>query len=420
MQRSGSTEGTERLSRVALLGVTGGIAAYKSCQLVRDLQSRGFDVHVVMTESAKQFVGPITFQALTGNQVHSGLWDASASATSHISLAQRADVIVVAPATANVIAKLAQGIGDDLLSTLVIASSCPLVVAPAMNPNMFDDQSVRDNLAALRCRGTVIVEPASGIVACGDEGAGKLADTSVIAQEADLACAASTALAGIRVVITAGPTREPIDSVRYLSNRSTGLMGYSLARSFLRVGAEVVLISGPTALPAPRGARMVPVETAREMLEAVIAYAPSAGLYVGTAAVSDFSVAQPQEGKIKRENQGPPQLSLVMNQDIVATLAQMRAEGHTDPGLRIVAFAAEVCDSATELAMLAQQKMDRKHVDAIVANRVGIPGTGFESDANEVLYVSEGASIHFPPAPKPELARLLTDHIVTQFFADTM
>ena len=387
-----------------VVGVTGCIAAYKACELVRTLQRAGCRVKVVMTEAATHFVGPATFRALTGEPVALTLWDDPASArVFHTSLAEEADVFVVAPATANSLAVFAAGRADDLLSTALLATEAPVVVAPAMNVHMWRAEATRDNIATLRSRGVTIIEPESGELACGDVGEGRLAPVEDIA-EAVLAEARRTRdLDGVRVLVTAGPTYEPLDPVRFLGNRSSGKTGYLIAEEAARRGAHVTLVSGPTVLPDPFGVETVRVITAEEMSEAVDRAFPACDVVVATAAVSDFRPASPAADKVKKDA-APLVLELERNPDILASLGQ-RKEGRL-----LIGYAAET----TEVLEAARSKLVTKNLDLVVANDVSTEGLGFGSDRNRVWFVSTTSTEEVPEQGKRGIARLLWDRVAEQ------
>ena len=366
--------------RTVILGVGGGIAAYKGCELVRLLVKGGGDVRVVMTPNATRFVGPLTFQALSGHPVLVDLLDpASEASYGHLELARRADLLVVAPATADLLARLRAGMGDDAVTTTALACTCPVLLAPAMNTRMWEGPAVQENLDALRQRGWHVVGPSSGELADGDVGEGRLADPAEIALAA-ARILGSRDLAGRRVLVTAGPTREPLDPVRHLSNPSTGKMGFELARAAARRGAEVLLVSGPTSLRDPDGVRVVRVGTAEEMAAAVLGAAEAQDLIVAAAAVSDYRPRDPSRAK-KKKGEGPETLVLERTPDILATLGE-RLSGR-DRAPVLVGFAAETEDVVAN----AREKLARKRCDLVVANAVGAPGAGFGGDRNRVSLV---------------------------------
>jgi phosphopantothenoylcysteine decarboxylase/phosphopantothenate--cysteine ligase len=393
------------------LGVTGGIAAYKAAEIVRLLQERGVRVQVVMTASAQEFVRPLTFAALSGEKVITGLFsggDAEPnldSAVEHIAVAQSIDALLVAPATADTLAKFAQGIANDFLSTLYLATEAPVIIAPAMNVNMWEHPATRANLEILRKRGVHIIEPDSGYLACGMIGAGRLADPEHIAAATLERLGVSQDLSGETVLVTAGPTHEPVDPARYIGNRSSGKMGYALAEAALRRGAHVVLVSGPTALTPPSAAETIFVETAQQMRTAVLDRWEKAGMIIMAAAVADYHVKNISAQKIKRS--GPIELQLEPNSDILADLGSLReATGKSTPLL--IGFAAET----TNLLENARAKLTKKRVDAIVLNDVSRPEIGFNSERNEVTMVTARDTIAIPEAGKLEVAQKILDAAV--------
>ncbi len=389
------------------LGVAGGIAAYKAAEIVRLLQEHGIRVQVVMTEAAQEFIKPLTFAALSGEKVITGMFAGSGteepnidSAIEHIAVAQSIDALLVAPATADVLAKFAQGIANDFLTTLYLATTAPVVVAPAMNVNMWNHPATQANLDALRKRGVRIVEPGEGYLACGMTGPGRLAENEAIVAAAMEALGASQELTGETVLITAGPTREKIDPVRYLTNRSSGRMGYALAEAALRRGARVLLVSGPAALTPPDAAEITRVESAEQMREAVLKLLPKATIVIKTAAVADYRPKHPAEQKIKRK--GALTLELEPTTDILAEIARKK-----DSQI-IIGFAAET-ENALENA---RQKLSSKSLDAIVANDVSREGVGFDSDRNAVTIITHDDVIEVPESTKWEVAQRVLDEIV--------
>jgi phosphopantothenoylcysteine decarboxylase/phosphopantothenate--cysteine ligase len=388
------------------LGVTGGIAAYKAAEIVRLLQDRGIRVQVVMTRAAQEFVRPLTFAALSGEKVITGMFSSGEehqpnidSAIEHIAVAQSIDALVVAPATADVLAHFAQGIARDFLTTLYLATTAPVVVAPAMNVNMWNHPATQANLEILRQRGVRVVEPDAGYLACGMTGPGRLADNEAIVSTVLRALGASQDLSGETVLITAGPTREKIDPVRYLTNRSSGRMGYALAEAALRRGARVLLVSGPTTLTPPGAAEVTRVESAEEMREAVLKLLPQASIVIKTAAVSDYRPKATAGQKIKHK--GPMTLELEATTDILKELAQ-RKESQI-----VVGFAAET-ENALENA---RQKLVGKNLDAIVVNDVSREGVGFDSDHNAVTIITRSEVIDVPETTKWEVAQRVLDQI---------
>jgi phosphopantothenoylcysteine decarboxylase/phosphopantothenate--cysteine ligase len=388
------------------LGVTGGIAAYKAAELVRLLQDRGLRVQVIMTRAAQEFVRPLTFAALSGEKVITDLFGAGAeepnidSAVEHIAVAQAIDALVVAPATADVIAKFAHGEANDFLTTLFLATTAPVVVAPAMNVNMWDHQATRANVETLKKRGVTIVDPDSGYLACGMVGAGRLAANDKIVDVALRVLHATPDLAGETVLITAGGTREPIDPVRYIGNRSSGRMGYALAEAALRRGAKVILVSGPSALKPPANATFIPIQTAAEMRNAVMSSLSEATIIIKAAAVSDFTVRQAAPEKIKRK--GPISLELEPTADILAEIASQKN------GRIVVGFAAET----EHVLENAKKKLAAKSLDAIILNDVSQPGIGFDSERNAVTILTPNGAENIPETSKWEVAHRVLDAVV--------
>ncbi|HLS83831.1 MAG TPA: bifunctional phosphopantothenoylcysteine decarboxylase/phosphopantothenate--cysteine ligase CoaBC [Arenimonas sp.] len=385
-----------------LLCVGGGIAAYKALELVRRLRDAGAQVQVAMTAGAQQFVTPLSFQALSGYPARTTLWDSAAEqAMGHLELARWADQVIVAPATADLLARLAHGMADDLVSTLCLATEAPLSVAPAMNHRMWRHPATVANVALLQSRGVQVIGPDDGPLAEGESGPGRLAGPeAIVAALAGAAAPAAEAgpglLQGLKVVVTAGPTYEDLDPVRYLGNRSSGKMGFAVAASAARQGAEVVLVAGPVQLPTPPGVRRIDVRSAAQMREAVASALP-AEVYIGAAAVADYTPRAFSPSKIKKTGTGEVLvLDLVRTPDILAEVA-----AREDAGLKlVVGFAAET----NNVADYARQKLTAKRLDLIVANRVGVPGSGFESDDNAMTAFWPGGEREFPSAPKVQLA----------------
>ncbi len=391
------------------LGVCGGVAAYKAAELVRRLQQEKLDVQVVMTGSAQEFITPLTFAALTGEKVITEMFGAGAgapanleSAIEHIAVAQRIDLLVVAPATANVLAKLARGIADDFLTTLYLATTAPVVVAPAMNVNMWEHPATQENLEMLRARGVRVVDPDEGYLACGMTGAGRLAGVEAIARAVCEVLGIRHDFAGETVLVTAGPTCEDLDPVRYLTNRSSGKMGYALADAAQRRGARVVLVSGPTQLEPPAGVEHIAVRTTEEMHRAVLDRAAECTVIVKAAAVADYRPVAPQEKKIKR---GPERFSVELEPtpDILADLARQKGDRI------LVGFAAET----DRVAEHAREKLAAKRVDLIVANDVTQDGAGFDQPTNIVtLFTRDGRELSLPRMSKFEVANRVLDEVL--------
>jgi phosphopantothenoylcysteine decarboxylase/phosphopantothenate--cysteine ligase len=389
------------------LGVTGGIAAYKSAEIVRLLQDRGIHVQVIMTRAAQEFVRPLTFAALSGEKVITGMFAPGEeqaanidSAIEHIAVAQSIDALLVAPATADVLAQFAQGIAGDFLTTLYLATTAPVVVAPAMNVNMWNHPATQANLEILRQRGVKIVNPGSGYLACGMTGSGRLAENEAIVAAVLDALGASQDLAGETVLITAGPTREKIDPARYLTNRSSGRMGYAMTEAALRRGARVLLVSGPTALTPPGAAEVTRVESAEQMRDAVLNLLPQATIVIKAAAVSDYRAKSISGQKIKRK--GPLTLEFEPTADILTDIS-LRKQSQI-----VVGFAAET----ENVLENARQKLAAKHLDAIVVNDVSREGIGFDSERNEVTIMTHDEVVEVPETTKWEVAQRVLDQVV--------
>jgi len=399
------------------VGVCGGVAAYKAAELVRELQQRGADVHVVMTRAAEEFVRPLTFSSLTGHRTITSMWGGWSEESSptgldehgqieHISEAQGCDALVIAPATAHVLARMAHGLADDFLSTMVLATTAPVIVAPAMNVNMWNHAATQANVRLLRERGVIFVEPGSGYLACGMTGAGRLASVEAIAQAvmdvlAGTALESKQDLAGETVLVTAGGTREAIDPVRFLGNRSSGKMGYAIAEAARRRGAQVVLVSAPTALQPPEGCAFVPVTSAEEMRAAVMERVAQATVVVGAAAVADFRMAKVSEEKIRRE--GALHLDLEPTVDIVREVVAARRAATL-----VIAFAAEMDADVSR----AREKMRAKGADAIVLNDVSRAGIGFDSERNAAVFITADRAVEIPEMSKRDVAERILDEVV--------
>lgn len=390
-----------------LLGVTGGIAAYKAAELARLLVKAGAKVQVVMTEAATQFVGPATFAALTHNPVPTHTFD-SPEDVLHVRLAREAELVIVAPATADVLAKMAHGLAPDMLTNALLVATCPVLVAPAMHTEMWEHPATRANLRTLAERGVVMVGPETGDLAGGDEGIGRMSEPQQIAEAAAAALTRDHDLAGLRFIVTAGGTQEPIDPVRFITNRSSGKMGYAIAAEAARRGAEVSLISGPSALPVPEGVVITRVTTVLQMREAVMKRFAEADVVVKAAAVADFRPKDPANNKMKKS--GSLTIELELNPDILAEL------GATKTNQFLVGFAAETDDHLAG----ARKKLAQKHLDMIVLNPIGQPNAGFEVDTNHVSILgADGAEEELPVQPKTAIARILVDRIVTALEART-
>lgn len=391
------------------LGVGGGIAAYKAAEIVRLLQDRGIRVQVVMTNAAQEFVRPLTFAALSGEKVITDLFGSGAetpnidSAVEHISVAQAIDALVVVPATADLLGKFANGLANDFLTTLFLATTAPVVLAPAMNVNMWENAATQSNLKILRERGIHIVEPDSGYLACGMMGPGRLAANEAIVTAVLEALGAGQELAGETVLVTAGPTREPIDPVRYIGNRSSGKMGYALAEAALRRGARVILVSGPTSLKPPSAAELINVQTAQQMRDAVLARAPEASIIIKAAAVADYRPKNAADQKIKRQAGASLALELEGTSDILAELGKRKSEKQI-----LIGFAAET----ENVLENARKKLLTKSLDAIVVNDVSQPGIGFDSERNAVTIITQHDVIDVPESSKWDVAQRVIEAAV--------
>ena len=388
--------------RKIIVGVTGGIAAYKAAELVRLLVKQGAVTKVAMTRHATKFITPLTLETLSGNRVVADMWDSETHPLDHITWGQDSDLIIIAPATANFIGKMAHGIGDDFLSTLVIAATARVLVCPSMNTQMYLSQAVQENLQVLKARGCAIMEPGSGELACHTEGQGRLPEPEDILEEARMLLSRQD-LSGLRILVTAGATLEPLDPVRYMSNRSSGKMGYALARAARRRGAKVSLVSGPTALKPPRDVALSRVKTAEEMRQAVLSECRQVDVIIKAAAVLDWRPKETAEQKIKK-GRGVQTLELVENPDILAELGCSRGNNRC----LLVGFAAETQD----LIMNAQEKLKKKNLDLIVVNDVSREDAGFEADTNAVKIVyRDGRMEELPLMTKEEVADQLLDRI---------
>ncbi len=396
--------------KTIVLGIGGGISCYKIADLASKLTQRGADVHAVLTQSATRFIAPLTFQALTHNPALVSLWpdennteSGKSAGMPHIALADSADLILVAPATADLIAKLAGGFGDDLLTTLVLATRAPIAIAPAMNPTMLGQPATQRNLQTLRGFGWHIIEPNAGRMACEHVGSGRLPETAELMAEIEKILTPNLDLAGKTVVVTAGPTRENLDPVRYLTNRSSGKMGYALAENAAKRGAKVILVSGPTSLQTPEKVEKLSVETALQMLEATQTAFQNADVLVAAAAPSDFRAANAAPQKIKRAAQATSQIELIANPDIVASCAKNKR-----PHQIVVGFAAET----ENLLLEARRKLVAKGLDAIVANDVTQEGAGFDVETNRVTWIFAQTQSEWPLLSKSEVAARIWDEIL--------
>jgi phosphopantothenoylcysteine decarboxylase/phosphopantothenate--cysteine ligase len=399
------------LGKNIVLGVSGGIAAYKACELASRLTQQGARVDVVLTANAQQFVTPLTFQALTHRSVHTSLWPDSTqseagvfAAMAHIALADEADAILIAPASADLIARLAHGLADDLLSTLVLATRAPVLIAPAMNPKMLSHPATQRNLLALQKFGYHIIEPEVGRMACEHVGSGRLPTTEVLITELERVLTPPVRdLAGLKVLVTAGPTREPLDPVRYLSNRSSGRMGFEIAANAAMRGAKVLLVSGPTSLCTPDNVQRFDVQTTQELHETVQQHWPACDVLIAAAAPADYRAEEVAPQKIKKLVDAGLQLHLVPNPDVVATAGKAKS-----PGQIVVAFAAETQNLHNE----ARRKLTAKNADAIVANDVSQSDAGFDVETNRVSWITSGNTEAWPLLSKTEVAARIWDKVL--------
>ena len=383
-----------------VLGVTGGIAAYKACELLRLLQKQGMDVYVVMTKHATQFVAPLTFETLSGHPVALDTFERPATwEVEHIALAKRADLFLIAPATANIIGKMANGIADDMLSTTVMATKAPVMIAPAMNTGMWENPATQHNIETLKERGVHIVSPATGHLACGDSGAGKLEDVSVIAERAVAVLQRKKDMEGLSVMVTAGPTREALDPVRYISNRSSGKMGYAIARAAMERGADVTLLTGPVAIQPPQGVHVISFMTTQELLALALKHADKQDVIIQSAAPADYRAKEISPIKMKKSGGADMVIELIENPDVAATLGRNKRADQT-----FVGFAAETNDVLAH----AQGKLIKKNLDMIVANDVTAPGAGFDVNTNIVTLITREKVKSLPLMSKADVA----DHIL--------
>ncbi len=390
--------------KTVVLGVSGGIAAYKACELVSRLKKAGAQVHVIMTAAAAEFVRPLTFQTLSANPVATDTfgsvkyWEVE-----HIALAKQADLFVIAPATANVIAKLACGIADDMLTTTALATAAPMLLAPAMNTQMYLAEATQRNLSTLIARGARTVGPEGGLLACGDVGAGRMSEPAEIFAAVEALLSPSGDFSGLRAVVTAGPTREALDPVRFLTNKSSGKMGYAVAQALLARGAKVTLISGPVSLDPPQGAKLLRVESTEELSKAVLGEAPGCDVLIQAAAPADFAPAQAEERKIKKQGDGELVLRLKQTQDVARAAGERK-----QPHQVFVGFAAETGGSVQQ----ADEKRRRKHLDLICYNDVTREGAGFDVETNILTLISDGRVKELPLMSKRQAADLLLDEVL--------
>ena len=391
--------------KTVILGVTGGIAAYKSAYLTSLLIKAGADVQVIMTDHAREFISPLTFEGLTNQRCHTDTFDRNHEySTEHVSLASRADAVIIAPATANVIAKLACGIADDMLTTTVLACDCPKIVVPAMNTRMYDNPVTQDNLEKLRKYDMTVVEPAAGRLACGDVGKGKMPEPDVLFQYVLMACAFPKDMEGKKVLVTAGPTQERIDPVRYITNHSTGRMGYSIAKICALRGAKVTLVTGQTALAPPLFVDVVPVVSARDMYEAVVARSGGVDVVIKAAAVADYRPAVTSDEKIKKSD-GDMAIAMERTDDILGYLGQ-----HKEPGQFLCGFSMETQNMLEN----SRAKLRKKNLDMIVANNLKVKGAGFGTDTNVVTIITADMEKELELMSKDEVAARLLDEILAR------
>ena len=389
--------------KIILLGVTGGIAAYKSASLASLLVKAGAEVRVIMTENAKNFITPITFETLTGHKCITDTFDRNFEfSVEHVSLAQKADAIMIAPATANVIAKLAHGLADDMLTTTVLASKAPKIIAPAMNTGMYENPVTQNNLALLQKYGMEVVTPASGRLACGDVGAGKMPEPETLIEYIYKVCACKKDMTGMKVLVTAGPTQEALDPVRYLTNHSSGKMGYNIAKICMLRGAEVTLVSGKTALTAPMFVHTIPVTSAKDMFDAVTSHAPEMDLIIKAAAVADYRPSHIADEKVKKSD-AELAIPLERTDDILKYLGE-----HKRPGQFLCGFSMET----ENMLENSQKKLQKKNLDMIVANNLKVAGAGFETDTNIVTFITPDTVTELPIMGKDQVAFRLIDKIL--------
>ena len=390
-------------NKTVLLGVTGGIAAYKSASLASMLVKAGADVRVIMTEHATNFINPITFETLTGHKCITDTFDRNFEFhVEHVSLAQKADVIIVAPATANVIAKLAHGLADDMLTTTILASKAPKLISPAMNTGMYENPVTQDNISLLRKYGMEIITPASGRLACGDTGAGKMPEPEVLFEHIIHCCAYEKDMKGMKVLVTAGPTQEPIDPVRYITNHSSGKMGYSIARACMLRGADVTLVTGKTALEPPTFTEVVPILSARDMYEAVTSRSAEMDIIIKAAAVADYRPAHVADEKMKKADSGLS-IPLERTDDILKYLGENKK-----PGQFLCGFSMETQNMLEN----SKKKLEKKNLDMIVANNLKVAGAGFETNTNIVTIITADSVTELPIMEKDEVAFRLLDAIL--------
>ena len=392
-------------NKTVLLGVTGGIAAYKSASLASKLVKAGAEVRVIMTENATNFINPITFESLTGHKCVIDTFDRNFEfKVEHVALAQKADVIMIAPATANVMAKLAYGLADDMLTTTVLASKAPKIIAPAMNTGMYENPATQHNIEVLKDYGMEVITPASGYLACGDVGAGKMPEPEDLYEHILRACAYPKDMAGLKVLVTAGPTQESIDPVRYITNHSSGKMGYSIAKVCMLRGADVTLVSGPTALDYPPFVEVVPVTTAKDMYEAVTSRSKDMAIIIKAAAVADYRPSQIADEKVKKSDDAMS-IPLERTDDILKYLGEHKPEGQF-----LCGFSMETQNMLEN----SRKKLAKKNLDMIVANNLKVAGAGFQTDTNVVTLITQDTELELPLMNKEEVAHYLMDEILSR------
>lgn len=393
--------------KTILLGVTGGIAAYKSASLASRLVKAGAEVRVIMTEHATNFINPITFETLTGHKCITDTFDRNFEfQVEHVSLAKKADVIMVAPATANVIAKLAHGLADDMLTTTILASHAPKLIAPAMNTGMYENPVTQDNLALLKKYGMEVIEPAAGHLACGDEGKGKMPEPEILYEHILRSCACKQDMKGLKVLVTAGPTQEAVDPVRFLTNHSSGRMGYSIAKACMLRGADVTLVTGRTALTPPLFVDVVPVVSAKDMYDAVISRSNEMDIIIKAAAVADYRPVHVAEEKVKKSD-GSFSLELERTDDILKYLGE-----HKKPGQFLCGFSMET----ENMLENSRKKLEKKHLDMIAANNLKVPGAGFETTTNIITIITPDSVKELELMSKDDAAFRLLDEILSRRF----
>ena len=392
-------------NKTVLLGVTGGIAAYKSASLASKLVKAGAEVRVIMTENATNFINPITFESLTGHKCVVDTFDRNFEfKVEHVALAQKADVIMIAPATANVMAKLAYGLADDMLTTTVLASKAPKIIAPAMNTGMYENPATQHNIEVLKGYGMEVITPASGYLACGDVGAGKMPEPEDLYEHILRTCAYPKDMIGLKVLVTAGPTQEPIDPVRYITNHSSGKMGYSIAKACMLRGADVTLVSGPTALDYPPFVEVVPVTTAKDMYEAVTSRSKEMDIIIKAAAVADYRPSQIANEKVKKSDDAMS-IPLERTADILKYLGEHKPEGQF-----LCGFSMETQNMLEN----SRKKLAKKNLDMIVANNLKVAGAGFQTDTNVVTLITKDTELELPLMDKEEVAHYLMDEILAR------